>query len=237
MGGAVSDLHCRLLYRFIHIISIKTLVIMDTQKRRVLVLNPNSSKAMTEGMVKAIGEVQLPSTVEIGTYTAPPEAPSSINDDNDIEASTNAVVTSLAKGAADFNQYDAMLVACYSVHPLVQKLSHAFPRAAVTGIIEGQPQNFAGVFTTGLNAGDFHHVPEEEVTRRLSQATKKLLETGNVRCVVMGCAGMAGLERIIRSAAADVQGAESSRALYVVDGVKAGMLQLEQAMQSKRYFS
>jgi len=61
MGGAVSDLHCRLLYRFIHIISIKTLVIMDTQKRRVLVLNPNSSKAMTEGMVKAIGEVQLPS--------------------------------------------------------------------------------------------------------------------------------------------------------------------------------
>merc|ERR1712000_101337 len=136
MGGAVSDLHCRLLYRFIHIISIKTLVIMDTQKRRVLVLNPNSSKAMTEGMVKAIGEVQLPSTVEIGTYTAPPEAPSSINDDNDIEASTNAVVTSLAKGAADFNQYDAMLVACYSVHPLVQKLSHAFPRAAVTGIFE-----------------------------------------------------------------------------------------------------
>lgn len=172
-----------------------------------------------------------------------------------------------------------MLVACYSVHPLVQKLSHDFPSAAVTGIFEasiltaqlllrphsdekwgivttgtfwdahlstgvksflgteGQPQTFAGVFTTGLNAGDFHHVPEEEVTRRLTQATKKLLETGNVRCVVMGCAGMAGLERIIRSAAADVQGAEASRALYVVDGVKAGMLQLEQAMQSKRYFS
>lgn len=98
-------------------------------------------------------------------------------------------------------------------------------------------KTFAGVFTTGLNAGDFHQVSEEEVTARLHKATQKLLGAGDVKCVVMGCAGMAGLERIIRSTAAEVQGAEAGRALYVVDGVKAGVLQLEQMMQSKRLFS
>lgn len=98
-------------------------------------------------------------------------------------------------------------------------------------------QTFAGVFTTGLTAGDFHQVSEEEVTSRLRKATEKLLEVGNVKCVVMGCAGMAGLERTIRLTAAEVQGAEASKALYVVDGVKAGVLQLQQMMQSKRLFS
>lgn len=191
------------------------------------------------------------------------------------------MVSSLQKGAQDLNSYDAILVACYSVHPLVQQLSHEFP-SSVTGIFEasiltaqlllkphsdekwgivttgtfweehladgvksflGQDENlssvktFAGVFTTGLNAGDFHQVSEEEVTSRLRSATKKLLESGNVKCVVMGCAGMAGLESIIRSTAEEVQGKQAGKDLYVVDGVKAGILQLEQMMHSKRLFS
>lgn len=102
---------------------------------------------------------------------------------------------------------------------------------------KGSPNNkFAGVFSTGLTAGDFHIVSEEEVTARLQDATRRLFQAGDVKCVVMGCAGMAGLERVIRSTAIDVFGAEASEKLYVVDGVKAGVLQLDQMVRSKQIF-
>lgn len=97
-------------------------------------------------------------------------------------------------------------------------------------------RNFAGVFSTGLNAGDFHEVPEEQVTARLQDATRRLFQSGNVKCVVMGCAGMAGLERVIRSTATEMLGEEAAKGVYVVDGVKAGILQIEQMVQSKRIF-
>lgn len=95
---------------------------------------------------------------------------------------------------------------------------------------------FAGVFSTGLNAGDFHTVPESEVRAKLKAATKKLLDTGSVSCVVMGCGGMAGLEDIIRETAVEVYGEEEAASLYIIDGVKAGVLQLAQTVQSRRAF-
>ena len=102
---------------------------------------------------------------------------------------------------------------------------------------KGSPNSkFAGVFSTGLTAGDFHEVAEEEVTARLRDATRRLLQTGDVKCVVMGCAGMAGLEGIIRSTATDILGVEAGEKLYVVDGVKAGVLQLDQTVRSKHIF-
>jgi Asp/Glu/hydantoin racemase len=87
-----------------------------------------------------------------------------------------------------------------------------------------------------LNAGDFHHVSPEEVRAKLKEATTQLLGAGNVTCVVMGCGGMAGLEDIIRSTAAEVYGKDRADALYIVDGVKAGVLQLEQTLRSKGAF-
>src|SRR3569833_878229 len=140
--------------------------------------------------------------------------------------------------------YDAILVACYSVHPLVKNLFDHFRGAVlVTGIFEASiltslsliaPYKaegshsqawgivttgkfwedhlsqgmkvffgfgvfvvffkFAGVFSTGLNAGDFHgDVPPEVIRGKLKEATKQLLTKDAVGCVVMGCAGMAGL--------------------------------------------
>lgn len=97
-------------------------------------------------------------------------------------------------------------------------------------------QKFAGVFSTGLNAGDFHTVPPEEVDARLRKASRKLFECGDVKCVVMGCGGMAGLESIIRSTATDVLGPEEGKKVYVVDGVKAGVLQLEETIRGKKTF-
>lgn len=190
-------------------------------------------------------------------------------------------------GSLALSSYDGILVACYSVHPLVHRLrDHLIVKGTpkpVTGIFEasvltaqlliGSPSTetwgivttgkfwedhldqgvrachgqgdgrrdggvdfFAGVYTTGLNAGDFHTVPKEEVDRRLTEATKKLFGSGKVTCVVMGCAGMAGLESIIRAAAAEMKNGEDVKNLHVVDGVKAGIMQLDQAIRSRQIF-
>lgn len=197
-----------------------------------------------------------------------------------MKLSAEVVVSDLAKhNHAD--QYDAILVACYSVHPLVEELSHLHPNIIVMGIFEasvlsslslmkpygelwgivttgkfweghltkgvlaysGQQEHeagnakFAGVFSTGLNAGDFHgDIPPEVIRDKLREATGKLLSKSGVSCVVMGCAGMAGLEEIIRSTAVEKFGEEKGNSLYIIDGVKAGVGLVLEALRSKRLF-
>ncbi|EKJ71536.1 hypothetical protein FPSE_08277 [Fusarium pseudograminearum CS3096] len=249
---------------------------------RILVLNPNSSTTMTEGMANAIRHTSLPESVEIYTYTAPPHsAPGSIDDQEGIDRSTRAVLDdSKIQEELGSDKYDAVLVACFSVHCLVPKLTR-YRHLAVTGIFEASiltslslmaaPENgakwgivttgkfwedhlsdgvkkflgqekdgvnskFAGVFSSGLTAGDFHTVPPEKVREKLKEATQKLLNQGQVNCVVMGCGGMAGLEGIIRSTAIEQYGKADGDLVYIVDGVKAGVMQLEQMVRSKRAF-
>jgi Asp/Glu/hydantoin racemase len=207
--------------------------------------------------------------------TATSSAPSSIDNNEDIQASTKCVLDSLpATGLG--NTWDAILVACYSVHSLVPELSARFD-GPVTGIFEASilsamsllkpgeqwgivttgkfwekhltdgvyeflgvaadsSTKFAGVATSGLTAGDFHTVSPEQVKTKLSLATRQLLEGGNIACVVMGCGGMAGLEEIIRSTAREVYGEQRARDLYIVDGVKAGVMQLHQSINATRTF-
>lgn len=178
-------------------------------------------------------------------------------------------------------QYDAVLVACFSVHPLVTKLTELQGSLVVTGIfeasiltslsllpspawrkwgivttgkyweghltqgvntflgteLESSNTKFAGVGTTGLTAGDFHGgVAPEVIQEKLREATRRLLAKGDVSCVVMGCAGMAGLEDIIRSVAVEEYGVEKGNQLLVIDGVRAGIGLLEQMVRNKRAF-
>lgn len=167
-------------------------------------------------------------------------------------------------------KWDAILVACFSVHSLVPQLSAHF-QGPVTGIFEasiltalslikpgekwgivttgnfwekhlsdgvdeylgvksGNHSKFAGVFTSGLTAGEFHTVSPDQVEKKLSLATKQLLQSGNVSCVVMGCGGMAGLEDMIRSTAVVVYGEKRANELFIVDGVRAGIMQLYQSI-------
>ncbi|KAF7539725.1 hypothetical protein G7Z17_g12374 [Cylindrodendrum hubeiense] len=248
---------------------------------RILVLNANSSTAMTTGMVAAVEKLSLSDSVEIFSYTAPPSAPASIDNQEDIDASTKAILddAELAKDLAS-TKYDAVLVACYSVHSLVAELSK-YQHLVVTGIFEasittvlaltpaplnndkwgivttgkfwedhlgdgvkvflGQDSStanhkFAGVFTSGLTAGDFHTVSPEEVNAKLEVALAQLFSSGNVSCVVMGCAGMAGLENTIRTAAIAAYGKATGEQVYILDGVKAGIFQLQQTIRSKQAF-
>lgn len=86
---------------------------------------------------------------------------------------------------------------------------------------------FAGVETTGLNATDLHKVPVAELNSRIKEATKRLLDRdhhGNVRVICLGCAGMVGMEEIVREACVEKWGSIDGKSLVkVVDGVKAGV--------------
>lgn len=266
---------------------------------KILILNPNSSASMTHGVEEAIRGINLPlvcachltyvhgvyrvpksltvqnQSTEIYTYTAPPASPASINDGDDVQQSADVVLRNLQETGI-LKEYDAVLVACYSVHPLVHLIQENWPHLAVTGIFEAsivtslsllpyqdnwgivttgkfwekhlsdgvhhfvgsenKNSRFAGVETTGLNAGDFHGGVDPVVVRqKLCEATKRLLDRG-VQAVVMGCAGMAGLEDIIRSVATEGRGEEAGKKLLVIDGVKAGVGLLEQMVRNKRMF-
>ena len=78
-----------------------------------------------------------------------------------------------------------------------------------------QSQCFAGVETTGLSAVELHEAPQDEVRRRVEEAVRRLVGRGGVRCVVLGCAGMAGMEDWVRE--------EVGKSVWVVDGVRAGI--------------
>ncbi|KAI1294350.1 hydantoin racemase [Xylaria venustula] len=248
------------------------------QATKILLLNPNSSSTMTDGMKTVLNDIDLPSSTEVYTYTAPPHSPSSINDGHDIQQSTDAVLSDLNKSTP--LPYHGIVIACFSVHPLVPKLqSSTGTNIAVTGIFEasvlaaisllapdqkwgivttgkfwedhlsdgvkaylgqesGKDGNakFAGVESTGLNAGDFHHGVDPAVVReKMKKATKRLLGKGNVHAIVMGCAGMAGLEDTIREAASDEHGEEFAYStLHVIDGVRAGVMQIDHIIKNQR---
>ncbi|MCJ1399643.1 hypothetical protein MMC11_002845 [Xylographa trunciseda] len=90
---------------------------------------------------------------------------------------------------------------------------------------EGPYGRFAGVETTGLNATELHSAEQEEVKRRIQGAVRRLVENGTVRVVLLGCAGMVGMEGWVR----EIVGKE----VRVVDGVKAGVGALQGLIRGK----
>lgn len=87
---------------------------------------------------------------------------------------------------------------------------------------------FAGVQTVGLDAGDLHGGKEQEgeVERRVREAVRKLVDgdgEGEVGVIVLGCAGMVGMEKWVRDEWAASRGARTWEGGKVVDGVKAGV--------------
>lgn len=86
---------------------------------------------------------------------------------------------------------------------------------------------FAGVETTGLNATDLHDAAASEVHRRIKEATKRLLDRdqyGDVRVICLGCAGMVGMDGIVREACKEKLGdIEGKHIFMVIDGVRAGV--------------
>lgn len=94
-----------------------------------------------------------------------------------------------------------------------------------------ESKRFAGVKTTGLIATELHDARQEEIERRVRDATKRLLRKGNVGAVCLGCAGMSGMDDWVRSAAVEELGEQCGSRVRIVDGVKAGVAWLEGAIR------
>lgn len=83
---------------------------------------------------------------------------------------------------------------------------------------------FAGVETTGLTAVELHTTPAEEVRRRISEATRRLIQAAPhpLTAICMGCAGMAGMEEAVRDGCVEAYGRQEGNRVRIVDGVVAG---------------
>lgn len=79
---------------------------------------------------------------------------------------------------------------------------------------EGKGRWFAGTECVGVDAGGLHE-EGASVKEKVMVATGRLMDRGDVGVVVLGCAGMVGMEAWVR----EVAGEE----VAVVDGVKAGV--------------
>jgi Asp/Glu/hydantoin racemase len=87
------------------------------------------------------------------------------------------------------------------------------------------------VETTGLDATDLHDAAPEVVRRKVKEATKRLLRRGGAGVICLGCAGMSGMNEMIREAAVEEVGEVMGRRIRIVDGVQAGVAWLQGALR------
>ncbi|KAL8292415.1 hypothetical protein RQP46_001027 [Phenoliferia psychrophenolica] len=236
----------------------------------ILVLNPNTTVAMTDGLKVVIS--QLTSTAP--TYYTAPSGVASINSWADCRNSSIAVLSSF-RGTTLLSPSttSGILVCCYSVHPLVAFLKEATP-VPVVGIFEASvstallllpktdstfgivstgkvwegllssgverylgakdSKRFAGVETTGLSAIELHETSPAEVRERMVQATRRLVARGGVGAVLLGCAGMVGMEEWVREACVLELGEVEGRKVHIVDGVKVGFAMLDALVKAAK---
>ncbi|KAK5114658.1 hypothetical protein LTR62_002231 [Meristemomyces frigidus] len=100
---------------------------------RILLCNPNATASMTESCLKMILPTLSPDVEVIG-FTAPRPAPTAIEGNFDNVMSASAAARALIPLQQREN-YDAVLVACYSDHALIRMLREEF-EIPVIGIME-----------------------------------------------------------------------------------------------------
>ncbi|KAH0261649.1 GPI-anchor biosynthesis protein-like protein, partial [Aureobasidium melanogenum] len=103
--------------------------------RKILIINPNSTRSMTNALKPLVDSLGYSSTQH--TYFTAPSGPTSINSEDDAAESARHCLEPLLPL---LETHDAFLVCCYSAHPLVGQLKArpeiAGRRKPVTGIFE-----------------------------------------------------------------------------------------------------
>jgi len=206
---------------------------------KILIVNPNSSSPITEALQVS---TSCPPGCTLDFFTGPTDsAPPSIDDEQTSEQSHRACLPLLDVLVKDF---DGIVIACYSVHPLVQSLKRSHPDKSIVGILEASVIHalllgkrfgivttgeawervlaagvasfrFVGVASTGLGVNELHSAGVNEVAQRMGDASKTLVERG-ADVICLGCAGMSGMDMTVRSAT-------RGSPVVVVDGVQAGV--------------
>ena len=126
-----------------------------TKPINILVINPNSSRSMTEALQPVLSDLLHPALI-VGYQTGPEASPPSINDVTTAVASAAHTFASLREGQHinGAEDHDAFLVACFSDHPLVEMLREHTTKP-VLGILEASIMHSLalgrpfGIVTTG----------------------------------------------------------------------------------------
>jgi Asp/Glu/hydantoin racemase len=235
---------------------------------RLLILNPNSSSSITSALFAALSP-HTPPGVTL-TFHNPSTGPPGIHDAVTAQQSTDACLSELtgASPTLDLEDFDGVLVSCFSEHPLISALSshlaslgsntrvlgmlHAgFASALLTpepfGIIatgtgpkpnliiaaanflgSGTSSRFVGSLTTGLGVVELQEGDQNRVETNMKETTGRLVDLG-AGTVVLGCAGMSGMDRWVIDA-----GLEKGKRVRVVDGARAGVEMLCALIRTSR---
>ncbi|TIB14314.1 hypothetical protein E3P89_00975 [Wallemia ichthyophaga] len=95
----------------------------------ILLLNPNSSEQVTEGLRSLVGNCS-DDECSITTQSAQPEAPRSIYD------TASGVKSAMECYKRNYTQYDGVIVGCYSNHPLIPMLRERYKYKQIIGVLE-----------------------------------------------------------------------------------------------------
>lgn len=90
--------------------------------------------------------------------------------------------------------------------------------------------HYVGTETTGLNADELHATAKDDVDARMRAATKRVVQRG-ARAVCLGCAGMAGMDAVVRQGCVEELGEEEGQRVKIVDGVVSGVRWLRGELQ------
>jgi len=208
---------------------------------RLLVINPNTSRAMTE-TIRASAEIAAQvAGVEVDTR-CPSVGPESIEGRFDEIISAYWTLDCVMRVA---DHYAGIVVACYGPHVAIEgireateiptlgimeaSMLYALPLGSKFGIVTTSPRwqplleegvrslgmesRCAGVRSTGLAVLDLERLPEEQVRTRLAEEARAAVAEDGAEVIILGCAGMAGLEESVANAAG----------VPVVDSVHAGV--------------
>ena len=206
---------------------------------KILCINPNSSSEVTEGIKKICKEYALPSTeVEIKSIK---EAPSGIESYHDAAVSEKYLLERFEEWEG---KYDGFIIACHSdigadlLRELTDKpvigigeasmllalpLGHKFsilslkrkkiPQKEDLVKKYGLENRCASIRITGLGV----IATNEEKREKLIQEGEKAVKEDRAEVLILGCAGMAGMDKEI----------EKAIGVPVIDGVVSALLIME----------
>jgi allantoin racemase len=208
---------------------------------RLLVVNPNTSRAMTATIDAAAQVAAAAAGVEVDVV-CPERGPESIEGRFDEIVSAYWTLDCVLRVA---ERYDGFLVACYGPHPAIEGLReavrqptmgimeasilYALPLGARFSIVTTSPRwqplleegvrllgvegRCASIRSSGLAVLDLERLPAAQVRARLGEEARAAVEHDGAEVILLGCAGMAGLEEVVVAAAG----------VPVVDAVRAGV--------------
>lgn len=226
-----------------------TITTKDVKDREIniLLLNPNATHSMTTTCV-SMARSTLPPDVTLTPFTGPAnDAPTAIEGHFDAVLSAAACARALLKDP-NLHAYDAILVACYSDHPLTKMLREELD-VPVIGIMQASilyastlgskygliatsqrskanhaqtlahDTSCAGISSVDLGVLDLERLPRDVVLQKMRAAADELVNNKGAEVLLLGCAGMSGMKEALEKA---VEG----KGVEIVDGVLAGVQHL-----------